>query len=90
MLSNKIQYNMISLPLSLFPPLSLFLSLSSSSFFLFQVGNDVWMVNAVDSGERAMEYLKGAAKNVSAPEIIIIDQVNYILFYFILLFEVNL
>ena len=40
-----------------------------------QAGNDVWMVNAVDSGERAMEYLKGAANKTTAPEIIIIDQV---------------
>ena len=39
--------------------------------------SDVWMVNTVDSGERAIEFLNSVAvAKKSLPEIFIIDQVN--------------
>lgn len=40
----------------------------------------MWLVNTVDSGERAIEFLKSADKK-SLPEIFIVDQV-YALFPF--------
>lgn len=39
--------------------------------------SDVWMVNTVDSGERAIEFLNSVSiAKKSLPEIFIIDQVN--------------
>ena len=48
----------------------------------------MWMVNTVDSGERALEYIKASTK-ISAPEIIIVDQVGKKLFFEMKIIEIN-